>query len=330
MSKQYRVALHAGKPKRNITGRGSLTAIMNHNYRKVGDFAHVDASRSAKNQILIGTEDGIADVQGVISRYKPVRKDSPLYFEVVMTAHQDFFSKKRHELGHNFSKFLNEWAYANIKWAKRQFDLRGKGIVANAVLHLDEQSPHIHMIVVPVVEMGNKGKRICHTHVLGAERGQSIYGNPKMIELQDSYALAMEPFGLVRGERGSHARHQEPASNRKRLAKADKADYEEALEVFGLRAGQLSAFSTDLAAGMRTQGLDLDQIARQGAWWWQGDPTPPALKTRPHIRQTSKNVSASHHRQTFNPASAPASVAFNSSVEMAEPSKTSEGQGMGI
>jgi len=332
----YRAALHVGKPKKNLVGRGSLTAIILHNYRKDGDFAHIDASRSAKNQILVGTTDGIADVRNVLSRYKPARKDSPLYFEMVMTAHQDFFSKKRRELRDKFPEFLRAWADANVKWAKRHFDGRGKGIVVNAILHLDEQSPHIHIIVVPVVDMGSRGKRICHTHVLGAERGQSIYGNPKMIELQDTYGLAMEPFGLARGERGSRVKHQEPADYRKRLPKDDRADYEAALDTFGVSPGTLAAFAEDLTAGLAATGQDFGQVALQGAsWWWGGDDGAEA-QARPRDNQTQKMKAspasdqrhALHNRQPFNPASAPAPVATN--VGTTELPKTSEVQGMGI
>lgn len=329
----YRVALHIGKPKRHLTGRGSLEAIIRHNYRIDGDFTHVDASRSARNQILVGTEGGVADVQNIIASYKPARKDSPLFFEVVMTAHQDFFSGKRREFGDKFHEFLRAWTDANIRWAKQYFDSREKGIVANAVLHLDEQSPHIHMIVVPVVELEGKGKRLCHTHVLGAERGQSIYGNPKMVELQDSYAAAMRPFGLARGERGSRAKHQEPASYRQRLTKGDRADYEAALDTFQVSPGSLAAFAEDLAAGLAATGQDLGQVSIRGAsWWWNGEEEVEAhARLRDSQAQKKKASPAfgqrqSPHNRRHNSAQALA-ASFNPNMERSGQSETLTEQG---
>jgi len=289
----YRVVCHVQPPRKNLTGRGSLEAKIAHNYRIVCP-PNADPKRSHFNRILIGTADGMADVLNVIRKHNPARKDSPLYFEMILSAKGEFFSKKAIELGDKFPEFLNEWVRKNVKWLKQYFDGRGNGIVVNATLHLDEGSPHIHVIIVPVAEIENRGKkswRICHTKVLGAERGTSIYDNPKMIELQDSYAEAMAEFGLLRGERGSRAIHQEPADYRKRLTKADKEDYEAAIDALGLKPGLLSSFTDDLVTGLAGLGLDPGQVALQGAWWWQGDAPAPEPETRPRDHQVPQTHS---------------------------------------
>jgi hypothetical protein len=278
MGKLYRAAFHVQPPRKNLTGRGSLEAKIAHNYRLVCR-ENVNKLRSYLNRILIGTKDGKADVLNIIEKYRPARKDSPLFFEMILSAKGEFFSRKAIELGDKFPEFFSKWIEENIKWLKRYFDARGKGIVANAVLHLDEGAPHIHVIIVPVAEVtdrkGKKSWKICHTKVLGAEHGQSNYENPKMIELQDSYGEAMRPLGLLRGKRGSRAKHQEPADYRKRLTKADREDYEAAIDTLGLEPGLLSSFTSDLVSGLATHGLDPGQVALQGAWWWQDD-TPRA------------------------------------------------------
>ena len=62
------------------------------------------------------------------------------------------------------------------------------------MLHLDEKTPHLHAVVVPIRE--------------GKLTAKTILGNKKdMSQRQDRYAQAMAPFGLSRGVRGSKAIH---------------------------------------------------------------------------------------------------------------------------
>jgi hypothetical protein len=70
--------------------------------------------------------------------------------------------------------------------------------VASMVLHTDEETPHIHMVVVPLALVDDKRRR---------ERGwrwnlvgSTISGPGQFDQLQDEYAAAMEPFGLKRGD----------------------------------------------------------------------------------------------------------------------------------
>lgn len=92
----------------------------------------------------------------------------------------------------------------------------GKGDIISVVLHMDEHTPHIHATVVPIVtgerrkakKKQTEGKRsyrkkantvcLCADDVLTRER---------LVTYHDSYAKAMEKYGLQRGVRGSEARH---------------------------------------------------------------------------------------------------------------------------
>ena len=65
------------------------------------------------------------------------------------------------------------------------------GVVAEWV-HLDERSPHLHAVVVPLHE--------------GRLNARHFFGGAKKLEaLQDEFASLMQPLGLVRGVRGSDA-----------------------------------------------------------------------------------------------------------------------------
>ena len=93
------------------------------------------------------------------------------------------------------------WKTASPKYRSAFFDrarrwLREKhpgGVVAEWV-HLDERSPHLHAVVVPLHE--------------GRLNARHFFGGAKKLEaLQDEFASLMQPLGLVRGVRGSDAPH---------------------------------------------------------------------------------------------------------------------------
>lgn len=104
---------------------------------------------------------------------------------------------------------IDEWCGDNLDYFKREF---GEKNIVSAVLHMDEKTPHIHIALVPIVtgkrrkaKEGAKKKdtvRLCVDDVLT---------KTKMVEYQDSYALAMAKYGLQRGIRGSEARHRTTA-----------------------------------------------------------------------------------------------------------------------
>ena len=50
---------------------------------------------------------------------------------------------------------LDEWAQASVGWAKQTF---GEDNVVAAHLHMDEQTPHLHVTVVPIVTAERKKK----------------------------------------------------------------------------------------------------------------------------------------------------------------------------
>ncbi|MEL5719495.1 MobV family relaxase [Treponema pedis] len=91
-----------------------------------------------------------------------------------------------------FDKF--EYFNRSIKWLKNKF---GEENLVFMAVHLDETTPHLSAIVVPIDE---KGKLNCRSYLGGRE---------KMSALQDEfYEFCGKPFGLERGKKGSKAKHQ--------------------------------------------------------------------------------------------------------------------------
>ena len=105
---------------------------------------------------------------------RKARKDAVVLVEFVLT-----FSPEM-ESSINF----DDWNNANIEWLEKQF---GKGKIIRYDLNADEQTRHGHYFLLPTDEYGN----------LNASK---YFGKKQqVIGLQDSYAEAMEQFGLVRG-----------------------------------------------------------------------------------------------------------------------------------
>lgn len=108
---------------------------------------------------------------------------------------------------------LNEWAEASVGWAKETF---GAANVVGAHLHMDEQTPHLHMRVVPIVTTERKRKaseaKATKRYRAKPKNGPRLSADDIMTRenftsFQDTYAKAMERFGLERGVRSSEARH---------------------------------------------------------------------------------------------------------------------------
>ena len=81
---------------------------------------------------------------------------------------------------------------------------------------MDEQTPHLHVTVVPIVTTERKKKaseakarKHYRTKSGNAPRlsADSIMTRENLTHFQDTYAEAMAQFGLERGIRGSEARH---------------------------------------------------------------------------------------------------------------------------
>lgn len=109
---------------------------------------------------------------------------------------------------------LDEWCADNMKYFA---DLFGKENIVAAHLHRDEETPHIHITLVPIVN----GERKCRKREEQAKKryrkkpadtvrlcADDIMTRLKLKSYQDSYAVAMAKYGLQRGIDGSPARHK--------------------------------------------------------------------------------------------------------------------------
>ena len=128
---------------------------------------------------------------------------------------------------------LDEWCADNLKYFSDTF---GKENIVAAHLHRDEETPHIHVTLVPIVK-GERKRRKREEQTKKRYRkkptdtvrlcADDIMTRLKLKSYQDTYAEAMAKYGLQRGIDGSKARHkstQQYYNETKKLADSLKAE----------------------------------------------------------------------------------------------------------
>ena len=107
---------------------------------------------------------------------------------------------------------LDEWCQDNIDWLRKTY---GADNVVSAVLHMDEETPHIHATIVPIVQTERKKqkkeqavKKKYRTKAPAPRLcADEVMSRANLIRYQDTYAEQMATYGLQRGIKGSEAQH---------------------------------------------------------------------------------------------------------------------------
>lgn len=122
----------------------------------------------------------------------PRRDDAVLAVEVVLSASPEFFRPDRPwEPGTYDPERMEAWRDASLAWLEERYGDR----LVSAVLHLDEATPHIQAVFVPLTE----------DHRLSAK--EVVGGPDDLREFQNSIGAALAPLGIQRGMEGSMAQH---------------------------------------------------------------------------------------------------------------------------
>jgi len=172
-----------------VTGQGSATGKTNHNLRLV-DVPNADPERSHLNQVLLGGNKGIWELandrieEARIKR--KIRPDAVRAVEILLTASPEYFERDADNVCRTIPK---RWVQLQEEFLRKQF---GKNLV-QAVLHMDEKSPHIHAIVIPLKD--------------GKLSAKEMFTPKTLRQLQTDYAEAMKSEGLQRGVEGSRTKH---------------------------------------------------------------------------------------------------------------------------
>ncbi len=122
------------------------------------------------------------------------RKGAPLAAELILEASARWFENP--VTGTWDMNRINLWVEFNL----RALEARYPGMMAAARLDLDEGTPHLAVAIVPVVVKKTKHtstRVVSYRKIFGGD--DKLEARRRMIALQDWYADAMAPLGLVRG-----------------------------------------------------------------------------------------------------------------------------------
>ncbi len=161
---------HVSNKKSAITSKSKLAGVAKHNLRK-----YKSAEYSADNIFLIyGTDNLVQDVKAVyhqefdealkVYNENQTRADRKIedYFEHVANKEQDMAVEiiiqigdraywQQHYENKCYMKKIYSMMLAELQYLLPEF------VVANAVVHMDEDSPHMHVVGVPVATGYKKG-----------------------------------------------------------------------------------------------------------------------------------------------------------------------------
>jgi hypothetical protein len=200
---------------------------------------------------VIGSGDLLADLRAAHQHFKPKKaKDAVLGLEFVFTASRAAFADLPADERLTKAKLLVETAHLYMIGR-----FGNEGQVVSLVLHLDEITPHVHAVALPIhwrvdaragereyyhdedgklrwrrAEVSGKPNK---TWMLSADRDMG--DRARMSQHQTRWAKMCEPLGLSRGREGSKDRHKTARQREAELAKATNRANAEAAALGGER-----------------------------------------------------------------------------------------------
>ena len=119
--------------------------------------------------------------------------------ELLFTATHNFFENMNKDDIIDWTNTCMEFVYKDLGYTKSQ--------VLHATIHLDEETPHLHCVVIPLVKKYDKRT---NTERYTISKKQYIRDKYHLSELQDKYhkRLTEKGYDLERGIKGSNAKHQ--------------------------------------------------------------------------------------------------------------------------
>ncbi len=178
-----------------IKSAANAAAKTGHNYR-LHPVLNADESRQALNQELVNHTHRplweLAEARVAELGLKRLRADAVKAVEVLLTASPEAFPRDAQGLAQDMRG--SAWLAANQQFLTERF---GVANVVALTLHQDEQTPHLHAVIVPATADGRLSAR-------------DVFNPASLRQLQTDYSLAMQAAGfqVQRGIEGSTAKHE--------------------------------------------------------------------------------------------------------------------------
>ncbi len=234
---------------------GHVYHVRRHNTREM-ECKHVD-KEAPKPRLLLGDRDVAGTIREVLARYGVTPQlGEVLAIEFVASTSREVFDGLDKESRQ--AKLCAFIAFTIKAFADR---FRIEGQIVSVALHEDERTPHLHIVVVPLIhEPDNRRKDKAPIYRLSAKR--VIGGRGDMSREQTRFASYFGPMGLERGKERSRERN---ISNREHEAMLEEARQRMLAERNGLaldRAGVQT--ETERLAAERTKvAVELEAVSQQ-------------------------------------------------------------------
>ena len=152
---------------------------------------NVDPSGSIKTLMNPGNDPYEKVIQKIEKAGARYRSNSVLAQEILLSASPEYFRDDPAKAGSYDKDKTQSWVTATKKWLNENF----KGRMVSVHLHLDESTPHIQAVVVPLTEDNRLSAR-------------DVFSKKTLREMQTTYGESLAPLGISRGIEGSTAKHE--------------------------------------------------------------------------------------------------------------------------
>ena len=174
---------------------------------------NADSTRTHLNRELIQFPDGVTNrTQAIQHRLdtaglkRKIANNQVRAIRILLTGtHEDMMQIEKNGK-------LEDWCQDNIDWLRKTYGIDN---VVSVVLHMDESTPHLHATVVPIVQTERQRKKkeqeVKRTYRKKAPAprlcADDVMSRANLKRYQNTYAEAMQKYGLQRGIEGSEAQH---------------------------------------------------------------------------------------------------------------------------
>ena len=196
-----------------------IRAVSNHElYRTPDGASAIDPERSPLNKVLHGPRTQTEAVEGMLAGgvKPPAAQAEKPFVQIVLSASSQFFRDDPEALGTWNAVTLEPWIRGTMRWLWEEY---GEDL-AHVTLHLDEDTPHMHVLIVPTYEKKPRkpGRQKCgetaeefEARKRAAESAETVRTISRSMneywkrqwcrrEARVSYHAAMAPLGLGYGK----------------------------------------------------------------------------------------------------------------------------------
>jgi hypothetical protein len=181
--------------------------------------------------------------------------------EMIFTSDEDFFKSMSREE-------IKEWAQESLKFVTDNIGIKEENII-HAVVHMDEKTPHMHVVCVPLAYDYDKRAKEERWSI---NQTKFIGNRSKLSKLQDKYNEVMNQKGyaLERGDKGTLKQHKETIDYKKEQIQKEVKSLSKSEDHIKSIIGKLNdvevkqkAFSDKLTISKEDYSI-LMQLAKQG------------------------------------------------------------------